>query len=348
MGKNRFLIFLFFFITTISIHAQNIVKGEVYDRVTKRPLEGVSIYYDGTTFGAITNDKGSFLLEIKNEIESPLVISYLGYETKIYEKSNLNQYLEVGLVEKSTSLDEVFLTNDDWSREKKLNIFRREFLGNTVSSLDCKIINEKDIRIVYNKNDDALYASSNKPILVENKYLGYQLIYNLVDFEVKFKTSLNGFRQTETVFYSGTSNFKELSRKVKNKYIKKRKILYNGSILHFMRSLSKGKLTENDFQVFIKDPSGKSKLYFQTLPEKVFSTKQIDGKGTEVTVFQKDPVTIRFSGLSQSSIVIEDEEKVFYIDDYGIYSPVERIYFGGDFGVNRISTMLPSNYGIEN
>ena len=348
MEKNKSLIFSFFFLLAISLYSQTNIDGKVYDQLTKLPLEGVSIYYDGTTFGTITDEKGFFSLEIKNNLESPLVVSYLGYETRVYEKSKLDLHLEIGLVEKSTSLDEIFLTNDDWSRNKKLNIFKREFLGNTVSSLDCKIINEKDIRIVYNKNDDALYAFCNTPIIIENKYLGYELIYNLVEFEVKFKTSLNGFRQTERVFYSGTSNFKELNKKLKKKYIKKRKAIYNGSVLHFMRCLAGKQLSENNFQVFIKDSSGKSKLYFQTSPEKVFYIKEIKGKGTQVNILEKEPVTIRFNGLSQSSIMINDDEKVFYIDDYGIYSPIDKLYFGGDFGFNRISTMLPSNYGIEN
>jgi hypothetical protein len=77
-------LFLLFSIFSCFVHSQNI-SGTVIDDRTKEPLFGATVYIDGTTIGTITDFNGDFKLELKKTLNSLLVISYLGYETKVYQ-----------------------------------------------------------------------------------------------------------------------------------------------------------------------------------------------------------------------------------------------------------------------
>ena len=337
-----FIILLILF--CLFVNAQTF-EGKVLEVDTNQPLEAVSVYFDGTSIGTITNSEGFFSIELpeNKNTKSLLVISSVGYQTLTVSNNALKLNTTYYLTEKETSLDEVVLF-DDWSRRKKLNIFRRQFLGSDKESLKCEIKNEDAIRLVYNKSDNQLYASANQPIVIVNKALGYKVYYDLVDFEVTFTNCLDCFRGVKTVFYSGTSRFEELNiNKVKSKYIKARKKSYYGSLLHFMRSLSTNSTKMDGFELFIKAPAKESELYFNTNIETVFETIKRLGL-VQVNLLQKHKVVIRYNTIEQSALLIEDEDKTFFIDDFGIHSPVDKIIFGGRFGHSRLSTMLPNNY----
>ncbi|WP_375238404.1 carboxypeptidase-like regulatory domain-containing protein [Aurantibacter sp.] len=338
-------VFVFFLILLSQFIQSQTYQGKVLDAITSEPLETVSVYFDGTTIGTITNSEGFFSIELPDNknTKSLLVISFVGYQTLTINSTSLKQNTTYNLIEKETSLDEVVLF-DDWSRQKKLNIFRRQFLGSDKATLKCEIKNEDVIKLVYSKSNNQLYASTNEPIIIINKALGYKVYYDLVDFEVTFTNCLNCFRGVKTVFYSGTSRFEELSvKKVKSKYIKAREKSYFGSLLHFMRVLSTNETDKFGFKFFIKAPARDSELYFNTNVETVFEIIKNEDL-VKVKLLQENKVVIRYNIIEQSALLIQDEDKTFFIDDFGIHSPVDKIIFGGRFGNSRLSTMLPNNY----
>ncbi|WP_299884778.1 carboxypeptidase-like regulatory domain-containing protein [uncultured Lacinutrix sp.] len=343
----RIVAFTVFCIATfISSYGQEYF-GKILDSKSNEPLEGVSIYFDGTTIGTTTNYLGKFKIETKQSIEASLVVSFLGYKTKVLNKVDLKQeelivYLEV----EPMTLAEVVIEEDNWSREKKWKYFKQEFLGKTLASNQCKFLNSKDIRLVYSKSENKLFASSKNPIQIINKSLGYRIDYNLVDFEIVFIGNKN-FIRVERVYYSGTSQFREINeKKIKKKYVKARENVYNGSFLHFMRCIANESLAENKFQLYIK-PEPRSKQFVGISPTAVFKTKKLKTKETEVIINRRGKITIMYKGFSQSGITLEDEETTFKIDGYGNYYPIYKLLVSGEFGKNRISSMLPSNYGID-
>jgi hypothetical protein len=169
-----------------SIFSQFTVSGFVFDSTSKEPLLGVSIYYDGTTIGTVTDEKGFFELSTSKRLTGNLVIDFLGYETVILSQVEEGSLGTIFFDEKPVALEEVVLLPDTWSRIKKLRIFRKEFLGTTIAGIRCKILNEDDLRLYYNSVENKLYAFAKKPIVIKNRYLGYQVKHNLVDFEVDF------------------------------------------------------------------------------------------------------------------------------------------------------------------
>ena len=73
--KKYCLLYLILLVYNISVSQE--IRGVVLDGKTNLPLEYVSVYFDQTTIGTTTNQKGEFTLNYTN-IKTPLIISYLG------------------------------------------------------------------------------------------------------------------------------------------------------------------------------------------------------------------------------------------------------------------------------
>ena len=332
MIRKNLVLALFMIISCVAY--TQVITGTIYDNLTKNPLEGASVYLDGTTIGAVTNSLGQYRLEIETGINAPIVISFIGYKTKIFRITEMDRLKEIYLEESPNQLDEVLIEADNWSWEKKLRIFRSEFLGKTMSSKYCRITNEKDISLIYKPSTNTLIAFSDKPLIIKNRYLGYTINYNLVDFEIEFKTSLQGLRYTYKVFSSGTSFFVELHKKPKKKNNINREKAYHGSLIHFMRSLYDRQLSENNFSIYYKS--------LPIHPYKYFKFNTENGL-IKIEMMVKN-LSVVYKHLQQSSIDFTANNNIFYIDKNGNHSPPNGLLFGGDFGVKRISNMLPLNY----
>lgn len=314
--------------------AQTVMTGKVLSATDSLPISGASIYFDGTSIGVSSGDDGSFRIKNEDNISSVLIINALGYKTHLIqdhlEKSDLGS---VFLEEALETLGEVHLETDPWSRQKKLNIFRREFLGHTRASLQCKIQNEDAITLRYIPSRETLIAYADEPLDIVNKYLGYQLTYNLTDFKVEFSTGSSGLQFPQVVYYEGFSFFEELRKKPSRRFLKNREETFKGSSLHFMRSLATRKLTENGFRIFYDK--------FEVLPYTYFRINPMRDL-TEVEIL-KDKLSIVYGPLTQSAIHGEGK---FYIDNNGNFTPPQNVMFSGMMGVSRVAGMLPLNYNL--
>lgn len=103
--RKMFFIVLFWAISS-SIFAQKVVKGEVFEGAGNSPLEGVSVYWNNTTIGTITDSKGKFELPFDGR-NHELVLSYVGFKTDtlhILEPTELKHWMV-----EDNSLEEVVL-----------------------------------------------------------------------------------------------------------------------------------------------------------------------------------------------------------------------------------------------
>jgi len=332
--KIKFLLVLFLLIS-YCVDAQ-LIQSTVLDFETKEPILGATVYFDGTTKGTITNEEGVFKIHKTPEITSNLIIRYLGYNkevidlTLIYDSGHI-----IYLKPKAETLEEVVITKDDWSREKKLHYFKREFLGVDLPANQCKIENAEDIKIRFNSVAQELTAYSEKPIIIRNKYLGYIIQYDLSDFTAKLAESLfNSTYYTKEVYYLGTSFF--VGEKEKKRHHTARNHVYHGSRLHFMRSIKDNKIEENGFLIFHDK--------FQVQPKEFVKIFLEQGR-TKISL-KEAKISILYKREKQSFLITNREDRSFYIDDYGHHFPSENISFGGYLGQKRMSTMLPLNYKL--
>lgn len=83
-------------------------SGIVKDSITGEPLPFVSVYFDGSTIGAMTDDNGTFTLQ-NNQGYTKLAAASLGYDTKFIDlkPGKKNDNLEVLLKPTAFEISEV-------------------------------------------------------------------------------------------------------------------------------------------------------------------------------------------------------------------------------------------------
>ncbi|PZW44283.1 carboxypeptidase-like protein [Mesonia algae] len=338
------VIFLFSFLFySYFIFAQHTIKGTIVD-ASQQPIESANIYFDGTTFGTVTNSQGKFSLQLDKATQAPLIISSLGYNS-VFKEVSLNKEIivlkTIVLKEGVNDLEEVYIENDPWPRKRKLAYFRKWFLGEDHKDKKTKILNENDVKLRFIPSTNTLVATSKIPLRIQNKYLGYLIEYDLMDFELVFKKIVykrDGKRKTHynehSSYYAGTSFFKEIKDKTKKKILQRREKTYEGSILHFMRSLASKKLEENKYKIFNRR--------FQVPFYKFFNV--VEGKNRTAVDILTNRITVLYDGFDQSFIQIDKTPTTFYIDAYGNFAPINSLYFGGKMGKEKMSSLLPLNF----
>ena len=311
------------------------IRGVVLDGITNLPLESVSVYFDQTTIGTTTNQKGEFTLNNTN-IKTPLIISYLGYNKKSIYKYSTVEVEEFYLFESVNLLDEIIInTNDDWSRDLKLKEFKRHYLGDSKRGRSCRIQNDDDLILKFNKKTKKLVATSKVPIIIKNDLLNYTININLDYFEASYSfVSKNKKRlNIEKVSYFGSSHYKSYPSPLLKNVLEERNSAYRGSVLHFMRALSKNKLNEKGYKVYLAN--GLSD------PTKIINLKQLkNGKGVFVKL--KGDLSIIYKNGNQSKIEVLDDE--FFIDSFGNHQPPLSIQFYGNLGEQRIGDTVPRDF----
>ena len=319
----------------------------------KQPVVGASVYFDGTAIGTITNATGQFYLQLKNRISAPLVISSLGYETQMVQNAFDQPSLSIQLKLKPYQIGEVVVKKDRFSRKQKVKAFRAQFLGTSRAGKSCIIKNEADIDLYYNAERNTLEATSDKPLVIVNKHLGYTITVNLVDFNVTYrKTSLNS-EHVKSSLYLVTTFFSDTEQN-NIKIEKRRNKCYQGSTLNFFRDLSLGKWSEKGFLLYSGSTPAIPSQYFvvsDTLDlKKVVVANSIKGIVLSVdTPNIKIPFIASFNLLynnrKQSKIVFKTN--TIYIDKYGVNTSPELIQLGGDMSRKRLGDLLPFDYSID-
>jgi TonB-dependent starch-binding outer membrane protein SusC len=96
---------LFVALTTLSIYAQQILKGVVFDENSKVSVIGATIKIKGQNGGAVSDAKGDFSLKVKS-FPTTLLVSSIGYknqEIDVYE----NELVTINLLEDVNKLNEI-------------------------------------------------------------------------------------------------------------------------------------------------------------------------------------------------------------------------------------------------
>lgn len=334
-SKITFVLLIF---ASLISYAQTL-KGTVLDAKTKQPLETVSVYFDNTTIGTTTNAKGEFSIDYNSATQSTLVISFLGYEKQYISDYRDIKNIVVELKESVEQLGEVVINADDGlTRKQKLRIFRKQFLGTSKYGRNCKILNEDDLILRYNKKKRELTVSAISPLEIENEALEYHVTYELMEFEVVFNY-VELFRNDFSVFstyYSGTSFYRDKSKEGDKSVIKQRRKVYEGSIQHFMRAIYNGNLKSEKYKIFKRGFGVKEAAHiFVTDTDSIgFKKVKLSGK-----------LSVQYKGKVQSDLMPKTE--AFYIDEYGNFLPVRALFFNGAMGSMRVGDTLPLDYGIS-
>ena len=226
------------------------IKGKVINSSDKKPLASASVFLNNALIGATTADDGSFTLRHVKPGQYELIVSIIGFDTFHREITIDNSDIELPVFEvtpKTIVLNEIKIKPvDDPERNKNFEWFKSEFLGTSRMASECKILNPEAIDFNYNKKRGVLTASAAGFLKIENYALGYKIKYLLTDF-IKDSSSTD----LKKVRFRGSALFEEMKgtpMQVK-RWQKRRQEVYQGSLMHFLRSGLNNSFEEEGFRV---------------------------------------------------------------------------------------------------
>lgn len=330
------------------------ISGNVLDEITKEPLVGAFVYLDGTTYSAETDVNGAFTLTVPQKLSAFLVVRYLGYDAvRLENPFSYTGKLKILLKPNSINLDEVVINKSTFfSRKEMLKVFRKEFLGKTKAGKDCIILNEDDINLYYNTTINALEATAAVPLHIVNKRLQYDILFDLMEFKVKYnKKTLDDSFMRES-FYAGTTFFTDISHD--KSVIDKRNKSYLGSPVHFLKALANKELEKENYQLFAKgfkisqdnymtvtDSADFKKVELLELPEA--ERPKITGMALpKAAILKSSRYEILHNKKEQSFVIFRQGE--LFVDKDGLFWPINELSFGGHMSGLKVGDMLPADY----
>ena len=327
----RKLVLLFIFINLFNVAYNQVIKGTVLDNETKSPIGFAYLYFNGTFTATQADQNGHYELDVSRNALMPLTISAIGYYSSTLndfspEKTNL-----IYLIPKLYELKEVIINANSLAKRKKadLRLFKNVFIGETDIAFECKILNESDITFNYGSDKDTLKAFASKPLLIDNKALGYKITYYLDRFEY--------IRKNKSFFYKGNAIFNEdlnTNERQKQSFEINRRYSYFGSRMHFFRALWVNDLKSEGFTV--KTPSNVNLNY-----------EDIVIQENSLRKFLKYPENVNiyyFTRLPIGHIVFLKER--VYFDNSGYYDEL-GISWEGYLASQRVGDFLPYEYQVK-
>ncbi|MCR9014498.1 carboxypeptidase-like regulatory domain-containing protein [Aquiflexum gelatinilyticum] len=231
---------------TTEILAQYSLKGRVVDAETLEPLLFATVFISNSSIGTSTNKSGEFELTIP-EGNHELVISYIGFQTFSYAISTkvLRPFYEFRILQETVELEESEVKEKrDKSWYDNLAVFKTLFLGTSVNASNCEIKNPEVLILDGETVPGRLTARAKDILEIENPNLGYNIKYVLTGFEYD--------KEQGQITYAGYPYFQEenLPKRRQKKVYENREKAYQGSVMHFMRSLYKDEIESSGFKVF--------------------------------------------------------------------------------------------------
>ena len=241
-------IFLFlhcFLFTQNSFSQQFYIRGRVADSETQLALQGASVFINNTTKGTITDDSGEFELGPFQPGRYEVVASYVGHDPVLYlaQIKTSNFRINFNLDKKGILLSEVLVLTKE-TKELYLDIFKKYVIGETIASKRCQIRNIEEVQFTSGESKDEIVAYTEKALVIENPELGYTIHLDLLEFYYN--------KATTGAYFYGYTRFVDWGKdeQTKKKWIRQRRQTYEGSTVHFFRSLVNKELAKQGFTVY--------------------------------------------------------------------------------------------------
>jgi hypothetical protein len=359
--------FLFvFFILPIACFAQINITGKIVNTADKKPVANASVFLSNATVGDKTNDDGAYVLRNVKQGQYELVVTVIGYETyrqTVMAGADNISLPDILLTSKTTELKEVSIRPDpDW--EWKYDTFKLEFLGSSAMAKQCKILNPQMVDLDFDKATRKLTGSSFDFLEIENKALGYRIKYLLTRFVKDSKINM--------LYYEGSTLFEEMkgSARDKKRWLKNRKLAYEGSSMQFLRGLVGNDIGSYGFKALrlIRKPNpaynGLNEKYFQTLVNVPLTVEDFttltDKKGLYALKFtdclyvmytkKRDNDNSVYRSLTMPNYlttILSFTDPYALFDTNGVILTPSAVNFEGNWGKNRVAEMLPVDYTPE-
>jgi CarboxypepD_reg-like domain len=288
MNFTKTIALLTLFCCPIMLVAQTSITGKIIAASDKKPLLYASVFISNTTKGQQTDENGAFQLNDVPAGEIDLVVTYVGFKrySKRLKADTLTRPLLIVLYPDEINLGGVTIRELRYGFKEYYPLFLEYFIGKTNFSESCKLLNPKDLRFARSEDGNEVIITAAKPLMVENKALGYTVQYELQEFRYDLKGNY--------VSFMGYPFFKEMTtkrEKQKKKWIENRKIAYWGSLQHFCTSLRNQTSAKEGFTMFELVRELKKVVAIPVTPEKR------DSLGTLISPASKAVTLVEASDL---------------------------------------------------
>jgi hypothetical protein len=294
-----------------------------------------------------------------------MVISFTGYQTetkRVTAADAGNNDLVIEIKKKEKSLEEFVVKSSSEVTDglaKYGDFFMENFIGKTANSKQCYIKNKEALRFFYYRRTKRLKILSAEPLEIVNDALGYTIKYQLDSFVHEYNTQVS--------VYTGSPLFQEMQPAdavQKEKWNMARQEAYNGSILHFMRSMHQRKLKEEGFEIqfIVKNNDKETAIPLKDFYGAVNYTMDDSSYVAEIMPRQKDMAVIYkkegsplayqeanpdASSRFQFSVLSFLPNEALGIEQNGFYFDQNNIIITGYWGWEKVADLLPYDFDFK-
>lgn len=222
------------------------VRGRVYDAETNAPLPHTHVFVPRSMNGTVTDSSGHFRLDGVHPGAKRLYVSRVGYTNEAVDVRAPPGRLQVVTVRLEPEVLESPPVTVSAERDEewydRLDRFERLFIGPSGYADKCTLVNPEVLRFE-KKWWGKFEVRAQKPVVIENRALGYRLTYFLKEFE----------ERGPVVRWDGEPLFETLSPKDSAQAVqwrRNRREAYRGSLRHFLRALLADRLEEEQFDLY--------------------------------------------------------------------------------------------------
>ena len=353
---------LFSLATFQSLAQSGSIKGRVLDSKTLEPLPFANVFLNNTTIGTVTDTSGNFLLKNINQAGIyELVISFVGYESVKIKVTVGTGELNRGALrlipsEVELSTVEVKGSRDkDW--ERKLKRFYKIFLGDDKIAEASTIINPWVIDFPDIENSNKFIATASAPLEIDNKALGYKIVFYLSYFAADSKGYI----------IQGNARFKEMETRDENERLRweaNRKLSYLHSSHHLFKSMIEHRIKGEGFRLYTDRPGSenvtfRAPYFYQELektvmpydttamvtPDKLEGIFRIAIKGRLEVHYHKERAAIRtYRDVAFPVTWIKANRNFILVNKEGYELNPADVVISGAMSTDRIARILPIDY----
>lgn len=331
------------------------LTGNIIDDATNQPLPFVNVFISNTTKGTQTDVKGNFTLRLQTSGYVKVVASMVGFksfEQEVVLRPDETRRFSIRLQPDTRFLSEVKVAGKRDKQWKRLyKDFQREFLGRTKNARNCEIKDPYFIDL--SRKKQVLHATSSHPFEIHNKSLGYDIEYQLEQFNAT----------TTTYEFSGKLLYREMTAKndaQQKEWELARNDAYRGSIYHFLRAVAHKKSQSEGFRVYLDTDTTTQRIsrnrYFRnnrlveinpdTLAYTDVALQRVILPNRKYEIHylhRRDPQSWYFD-LNREVTWLTIKGAAFAFSYDGILENSYQIETGGSMSKKRIADLLPNDY----
>jgi len=266
------LTLLFSLALSLSAFGQR-VSGKLVDSLSGEPVRNATLYIDQTQIITQSDANGRFSINLPHS-PSTILITHVGYQKRVATIAYSKDSFLIKLFPRKDVMEEVTVNAKvNWEKDWKRwgHVFIEYFIGPDMEK-KCVLLNPEVLKFRFDKSQMMLKAWARRPLLLENKQLGYIIHVDLDSFYYSFRNAIFTYKQSRYFEPVRGANGEQQKTLAAN-----RLKAYGGSEMHFMRAMYKNTFAQEGFRLYkyTGEENAEKKRIRQQVSQKEFEQGKI-------------------------------------------------------------------------